>query len=76
MNSPRQIGLSFGLDQGTISRLILGGEAALWSEQVVKLFSYVCLTSQRFCYRRPQGRQALATQNCLNSITRVSELRI
>ena len=37
MNSPLQIGLNFGLDKGTISRLILGGEAALWSEQVEKL---------------------------------------
>ena len=37
MNSPLQIGLNFGLDKGTISRLILGGEAALWSEQVDKL---------------------------------------
>ena len=40
MNSPLQIGLNFGLDKGTISRMILGGEAALWSEQVKNYVYY------------------------------------
>ena len=56
-NSPREMLKMFGLDWSIYGDLILGGEAAMWSEQVTNKFYQPFYNGQNPSTAHPNSRQ-------------------